>query len=530
MSGTAPPDQRTATLLYDAAHRLARRGRRVSAYHLMKQAMAKGPASPQDARAGVWYGVRFQDQPMVDALLDIVRKATPDDHDWLERIGSQMAKGVPFSPKVANAHLAVRGACPFEPIPDRLCYALSSSPPSTSGYATRSHGVATALREAGFDLVGLTRPGYPWDRSKADGADRGSDAETVGQVDYHRIRTPRRDMMTQQDYVEDAATAFERKIAELRPMAVLAASNWESALPAGIAARRLGLPFFYEVRGFWEMTRASKEEGFETTPLYAAWSQLEGVTARAADHVFTLTPPMRDELILRGVPAEKITLLPNACDPAEFTPRPRDDALAATLGLPNSVPVIGYVGSFVEYEGLELLIRACGALRREGLTFRLLVVGSESGGPGRYSAALRQLGQDEGLEDWLIMPGRVPHDQVPAFYSLIDITPFPRMPHAVTERVSPLKPMEAMAMCKAVIVSDVRAMTDMVRHDETGLRFAKGDAGALADALRQLLSDADLRQQLGQQGRAWIEAERDWSIIGRTAHEVITQKLKEIQA
>lgn len=506
--------------LFDAAHRLRRLERRVSAYHLIRNGMRLGTPTKADAQLGLWLAARFADAPFFEALRQVVDSGTGETTDGLKRAEIALNQIMPFDVNTARGLLEVRSPRAFEPIEGRICYALSSSLPLTSGYATRAQGMAEGMRNAGLDIVGLTRPGFPWDRGGADNA-ADLEEETSGDIIYRRIRLPQRRGMNQRDYIEQSISAWAEAIARIRPMAVLAASNWESALPAGAAARRLGIPFLYEVRGFWEMTRASKEEGFETTPLYAGWSQLEAVTAAGADHVFTLTEPMREELALRGVPVDRITLLPNACHPDEFTTRPRDAALAAQIGLPQTVPVIGYVGSFVGYEGLELLIEACALLRTAGKQFRLLLVGSESGGVGSYSASLRKLAERQGLADWLIMPGRVPYEQVPHWYSLIDIAPFPRMPHAVTERVSPLKPMEAMAMRKAVIVSDLRALCEIVRQDETGLIFRRADAGDLSAVLGRLLSDPELRRRMGENARRFIETERAWNFVGRRASEII---------
>ena len=124
---------------------------------------------------------------------------------------------------------------------------------------------------------------------------------------------------------------------------------------------------------------------------------------------------------------------------------------------------------------------------------------------------IRELARRNNIEDWLIMPGRVPYNEVAEWYSLIDIAPFPRKSLAVTELVSPLKPLEALAMEKAIVVSSVGGMREMVRDEETGLVFAKDDVGALSDALSRLIKDAALRRKLGEAGRAWVARERSWA-------------------
>src|SRR5690606_22760827 len=216
------------------------------------------------------------------------------------------------------------------------------------------------------------------------------------------------------------------------------------------------------------------------------------------------------ELVARDVPAEKIRLLPNACDPERFEPLPRDRALQAELGFPEGVPVIGYIGTFVSYEGLEDLAAACGRLKARGLAFRLLLVGNEDASGtsrGEITEAIERAADKHGFRDWLAMPGRVPHEVVPAYYSRIDIAPFPRKPLPVCEMVSPMKPLEALAMEKAVLVSDVGALAEMVRDGETGLLFRKGDLSDLAAKLAQLVKDPAMRERLGRNGRRWVKQE-----------------------
>jgi len=340
-------------------------------------------------------------------------------------------------------------------------------------------------------------------------------------VRYLRADRPLRDEGTGiARYVREAADVMEAQFRDLRPEVVVAASAYLSALPAAVAARRLGLPFVYEVRGFWEITRISRNPALEQSAFFRVQRLLEAEIAKSADHVFTLTGPMRAELIERGVPAEKITLLPNSCDPGRFTPRPRDAALAARLGIPEGVPVIGYVGTFVQYEGLDDLTRACALLKARGRVFRLMLVGNEntSGAErGPITAEIERVAAEAGLSDWLILPGRVPHDAVEAYYSLIDVAPFPRKPQPVTEMVSPMKPLEALAMEKAVVVSSVRALVEMIRDGETGLVFAKGDVESLAATLARAIGDPALRARLGAAGRAWVTAERTWERTAATA-------------
>jgi glycosyltransferase involved in cell wall biosynthesis len=326
------------------------------------------------------------------------------------------------------------------------------------------------------------------------------------------------------DYIFAMAAQLEKQFREHRPEIVIAASNFANSLPALIAARKAGVPFVYEVRGLWEITRQSKEEEFEDTSAFHVQKILEAEVARQADHVFTLTQALKEELVLRGAAADKVTLAPNSCDPDRFVPAKRDRALADKLGIPDDVPVIGYVGTFVAYEGLEDLAAACGLLKASGLKFRLLLIGNENAsglGRGRISNDIERIAKDGGFADWLIMTGRVPHDDVVKYYTLVDICPFPRKPWPVCEMVSPLKPLEALAMEKAVVVSSVRALAEMIEDGVRGLIFEKGSVAAMASALGRLVENADERARFGKSGRAWVIEQRTWrAVAGLVSREL----------
>lgn len=397
----------------------------------------------------------------------------------------------------------------IEPAPKRVLYCLHNSLPwNSGGYATRTHGLLTGLRGAGFEMIGCTRPGFPEDRK--DLVERVekigvAPEDVVEGIRYRRLEGPSLTGEPVLDYIATCRAIWQRVIREERPSVMHAASNYLTALPAVLAARDLGVPAVYEVRGFWEVTRASREPEYAQSEHYAVLRDMEAFTATTAEQVLTLTSAMRDELIRRGVPGDKITLAPNAVDSDRFVPRARDEALARELEIGSS-PVVGYVGTFAPYEGLDDLLRAARLLIDRGVDFKLLLVGS-----GAEAGKLERLVGELDLRDRVRMPGRVPHEDVERYYSLIDIAPFPRIPVPVCEMVSPMKPLEAMAMEKAVVVSSVAALAEMVEPEETGVVYEKGSESALADALARLLPDDAMRRRLGESARRWARDERSWS-------------------
>ena len=507
-----------AEALIKAAKRLRELGRPRSELPLLLRA-AEIDGSARVLKTAFEAAIRDKNFDKGEDLLARLEQAlgsSAKDRAWLDKARRQVVNRRLSFARLKRM-LSVDNPPAYDVERGRICYVLHNALPfSSGGYATRAQGLACGMRNAGLDPVCITRPGFPFDVAGMNAPETQSMEPSVREVEgipYHMLPKPNRLQVKGQAYLEMAARVLKSKFVELRPEVVMAASNFLTAVPAGIAARELGIPYIYEIRGLWEITRISREPEWRETPNYAEMVEFETLAAKSADHVFTLTDALRDEMIGRGLDGSSISLLRNSCDPTRFKPRPRDRKRAAELGISDDVPVIGYIGSFVQYEGLENLAQACAILARKGRDFRLLLVGNEnvSGTDrGPITAEIMRVAKEEGLAEKLIMPGRVPFQEVESWYSLIDIAPFPRKPQPVTEMVSPMKPLEAFAMEKAVVASSVRALTDMVHHEKTGLIHEKGNVQALADTLERLIADPELRRTLGKAGRKWVEEERTW--------------------
>jgi PEP-CTERM/exosortase A-associated glycosyltransferase len=214
---------------------------------------------------------------------------------------------------------------------------------------------------------------------------------------------------------------------------------------------------------------------------------------------------LRTDIVARGIPESKVTVIPNAVDTERFIyNRPRETSLAAELGL-SEATVLGFLGSFDAYEGLALAVQALPAILKHHPGARLLLVG---GGP--QEPALKDLTHALGLSDKVLFLGRVPHDEVARYYSLVDVLIYPRMPMRLTDLVTPLKPLEAMAQGKLVLASDVGGHRELIRHGETGRLFKAGSPDSVAEAVAELLSQRDAWAAQRQAGRTYVEQERNW--------------------
>jgi glycosyltransferase involved in cell wall biosynthesis len=398
-------------------------------------------------------------------------------------------------------------------VPGRVLYLASSFlPDHRNGYTIRTFYLVHALKAAGLDVQLATRPGYPWDRRKINlTVPETVDVEGLA---CERLRSGAGISGPPADYLEAAAAALAEHISARGISIVHAASNHMSALPALIAARRMGCAFVYEVRGLWEFSEAAKKPGWDKTELFALRHALEMQTARGADAVITLGAGLRDELVAGGVAPERIALVPNGTDTNVFSPQPKDAALAGRLGIPEKRLTIGFAGSFEMYEGLEDLLAAIAMLAGRGRDVGFIGVGE---GPVRRR--LTAQAEKAGLRDRVILPGRVAHAEMRAYYSLMDIAAYARIPARVCDVVTPLKPLEAMAMGKPVVMSSVGGLKELADDGVSALFFEKGSVEDLAAKLESLIADAALREKLGTGARLAAESRR-WDNGARTVADI----------
>jgi glycosyltransferase involved in cell wall biosynthesis len=384
-----------------------------------------------------------------------------------------------------------------------ILHVVTDALPSTSaGYTIRTHEIALAQRAVGLDPHVTTRIGFP----VTAGAIDGRATVTVDGVPYHRLLPwvmPGRMDRLYQTHLRHAARLTQR----LKPAVLHAASNYANAVIALALREATGLPVVYEVRGFWEdtwLSRHATNADLKLSDRYVRTRALETHCMAESDLVVTLGEAMREEIIKRGVPAEKVIIVPNGVSEEFLRPLPDGAALKAGLGIKPDEYVVGLVSSLVAHEGIGTLLEAVKILNDQGVRTRALIVGD---GPER--TALQRQAAALGLD--AIFTGRVPSAKVRDYHAVLDVFVVPRTPDRVCQLVTPLKPVEAMASGLPVVVSSVRALAEIVHDGETGLLFPPLDAAGLADRLGQLLGRPDLRAKLGSKARDWVARDRTWA-------------------
>jgi len=412
-----------------------------------------------------------------------------------------------------------------------LYHASQSLPHTNSGYAIRTHGLVSALNNHGVDTRVVLRYGYPNDRTDFDGSNIQT-SEVIENVNYNFVPISKAhpslinyqgvyNFNTLEFYQEKAIASIMKQAEEIQPEIIHSASNFVVGMAGAKAAKLLGIPSIYEIRGLWHLTQSTKRDGYEGSDHFELTERLEIETAKESDYVFTITAALKDILVENGIDEHKISVLPNAVDPTKFKHTEKDQELERELGFKNKV-VIGYIGSFVNYEGLDLLLEACSLLYKKiGDRFRLLLVGD-----GAMMNSLRKISRFLQIEDIITFTGRIPHEHVQDYYSLIDIAPLPRKGHRVCELVSPLKPFEAMGAGKVVITSNVKALAEIIDDGHTGLIFEKDNSSDLAEKLESVILNEELRKSLGENARKWVVENHSWEIVSRGVTEVY-QKLRD---
>jgi glycosyltransferase involved in cell wall biosynthesis len=298
-------------------------------------------------------------------------------------------------------------------------------------------------------------------------------------------------------FAVQAAKAIEKVAVQEQVAVIHAASNHENALPALIAARRLGIPFQYEMRGLWELTRASRTPGYENSSGFLRGLELEGFAAKNADRILVISEQLGKFAQQRwNIPANRFDLLPNCVDPTRFTPSNPQKVKSMT---------IGYAGSLIGYEGLDTLIDAVALLLKRNIKIQMDIVGD-----GEARSQLEEQVLTLGLSDCIRFLGRVTPDSARKTLSTCALVCIPRKPYKVCKIVPPIKLVEALAMGKPVVVPDLPVFRDEMGKNPPGWFFKAGDSVDLAHVLESALTDNAALIDCSTRARKYAEQKRCW--------------------
>lgn len=404
-----------------------------------------------------------------------------------------------------------------------VLHVLDHSWPILSGYSVRSRNLISAQYRSGQSIIVVTSPLHYVDDPDAVDMD-------VDGVRY--LRAPITGLITKaalqnrwpilREY--EVVRMLRKRILELLSTQSISVVYAHSPALCGLAAlqaaRKRGVPFVYEIRGFWEDAAVDQNRINAKSVRYRLTRNLETYIAQRADAVAVIANNMLEDMYARGVPREKLFHVPNGVDMGHFSPIRRDERLATQLNLGNG-PTLGYFGSLYRYEGVSWMIRAAANLRSRGHRFNILIVGR-----GEDNPAITNAVRDCGASDYVRRIEHVPYEQIARYYSVIDVFVCPRRSVRLTELVTPLKPLEAMASEKPVLASAVGGIRELVQHEHTGLLFQAESPSDFCYQAERLISSPELCKSLAKEGREFVKRERDWNVLAKRYTQIYDFVLK----
>ena len=396
--------------------------------------------------------------------------------------------------------------------PLRVLHVLDHSWPVHTGYSIRSLHLIAAQRRLGLRPQALTGPLQIVDDPQP--------VEIVVENITYR-RTPYHGKFSEwaisrrRPILREAAIVrlIRNRILELTENETFDLIHAHSPALCGLgalqAARSKRIPFVYELRAFWEDAAVDQNKISTRSPRYRLSQKLEDYVVHRADAVVGISQSILDELKKRKTDPARLFHVPNGVDVEKFSLVSRDEALASKLGL-GGEPVLGFIGSLYRWEGVAWLVGAVAELRRRGTACKLLIVGD-----GEEMPAVREAVRELRAEDFIQILGRVPHDDIERYYSVVDVLVYPRHSIRLTELVTPLKPLEAMALGKAILGSDVGGIRELVQPEKTGVLFGADNVEDFCEQAKRLLSQTGLQRKLGEEARGFILREKDWKVLAQ---------------
>ena len=382
----------------------------------------------------------------------------------------------------------------------KILHILDHSVPLQDGYALRTLAILKHQRQRGWETALIT------------GSKQGVCAvelEEIGDFAFYRTSPGRilgkLPVLDNWDVITSLARRLDEVISIERPDVLHAHSPALTGVAAIKAGRKHGIKVVYECRAFWEDAAVSNGTTKEGGLRYRLTRALETWLFHRAHMVTCICAGLRNDIAARGIDSDKLVVIPNAVDCGSFPKlKGEDETVRNALGLGNT-PILGYIGSFYAWEGLDIALRAMPEILAHLPDARFLLLGE-----GYEEENLKSLCRELGLQDRVLFLDRVPHDEVYQYYDAVDVLLYPRRSSRLTELVTPLKPLEANALGKLLIASDVGGHRELIRDKETGLLFKSGDIPALSTLVIDFFEHRERWPALIEAGREFVQMERTW--------------------
>lgn len=383
----------------------------------------------------------------------------------------------------------------------KILHILDHSIPLHSGYTFRTRAILEQQKKMGWETFHVTSAKH----IVAEQAVEEIDGLTFYRSSQANDLLSKIPFINQWSIVNSLTKRLDEIIPQIKPDILHAHSPALNGLAAIKAGKKYNIPVVYECRAFWEDAAVDHGTTQEGSLRYRITKALETHVFKKAQAITCICEGLRQDIIQRGITKNKITVIPNAVNIDKFTfGQQANKQLKHQLSLQDKT-VLGFIGSFYAYEGIPLILDAVPQILKQKPNISLLLVG---GGP--QEQIIKDKVKQLNLESYVVFTGRVPHDEVQDYYNQVDIFVYPRLAMRLTELVTPLKPLEAMAQGRLVIASDVGGHKELINNKKNGMLFKADDPDALAKCVIGLLDNAENWDAMRQAGRDYVEQERNW--------------------
>ncbi|HXX74403.1 MAG TPA: glycosyltransferase [Nitrospiraceae bacterium] len=384
----------------------------------------------------------------------------------------------------------------------KVLHVLNHSLPYIDGYSIRSFNILQHQKLQGLNVTAVTSPKHERPTSPV---------EVIHGVSFYRTlpEEPKYGVFAL-PFLKESLLMLRlysriKEIAQREKVDLIHAHSPSlNVIPAYAVGRRLQLPVVYEVRTLWEELPEDRIPSLFDRMRYHISQWIDCRLLRLVDAVTVICEGIKREVLSYGVPEGSVVVVPNGIDVDQFLPRKAHEGLKNQLGL-NGKFVIGFIGSFRYWEGLDDLVQALAEVVKHLPNVRLLLVGEDHGN------RLADLARSHKVDSHIIFTGKVPYPEIPDYYSVIDLFVYPRKKMRLTEKVTPLKPLEAMALQKLVLASDVGGHRELVSDGYDGVLFKAGDVSDLAKKIIYIAENENNLDHIRKNARASVQLNRSWS-------------------
>ena len=294
-------------------------------------------------------------------------------------------------------------------------------------------------------------------------------------------------------------------------------------------AKKQKIPFIYEVRGFLEenlIANTKYRKNFDLKLVKHIYNKIktnETNLMKKSDLIITLSDSMKKELRKRNIKEKKIKIIPNCTDTDLLQPVETNLKLKNDLKL-NGKFVIGYIGRLSWYEGIDILIKAIPFVLKKIQNIKVVLIGNIN---KDYLKYLKQLSRELNISKYILLLSAIPHREITKYYSIIDIIVLPRLNLNVSRLVTPLKPLESMALKTLVIASDLPALRFTIKPRNTGDLFKAEDPEDLASKIIFYLINPEEKRKIEELARSYVEENFSWKRVVPNYEKIYFNLLKK---